>query len=362
MLAQAFVHGLAVGASLGQGHEQALDGGKGAVGGQVALYGGFVHAQAVEDAPGGAQQLIADQEGLGQQAAAVGRIIQGALEQGVGGVIPGQAGHLGQGAGERIDLLGSFWVALEGHGRGANLLLAKRLAQLAEGRGLQQAQVESKFIQRAAQPGQGAEQLVILLAGVNLGGNREEGQVEQLREALLEGGQLLNAEQLGVRGAGAHRTLKALAAQPAAQGLEGLVIHLQVLGVGGQAVAQGRRLGGLQVGEGHQRQVGVGFDLEGEGFEQAMQAVQEQVEGLAHAQHVGVVFDIHRSGAQVQDAAAQRSLLGEGFQLRHQVVVDLGLDLQGAGHIHFVHVLAQVGDLFGAQQAIAGLHLGQGDP
>ena len=66
---------------------------------------------------------------------------------------------------------------------------------------------------------------------------------------------------------------------------------------------------------------------------------------VAQAQRVGVVFDVHRGRAQVDDAAADRALLGVGPHLGHQVVVDFGLDLLRALQVHVVLVGAQVGDL-----------------
>ena len=64
----------------------------------------------------------------------------------------------------------------------------------------------------------------------------------------------------------------------------------------------------------------------------------------------------------MQDGAAQRRLLGEGLQLSHQVVLDLGFDRQRPRQIHRLHVAAQVGDLFGRHQAVFGLHFGQRHP
>jgi len=45
---------------------------------------------------------------------------------------------------------------------------------------LEQAQVESELVQRGTQPGKRADDLVILPAGIDLGGDREEGQFQFL--------------------------------------------------------------------------------------------------------------------------------------------------------------------------------------
>ena len=72
---------------------------------------------------------------------------------------------------------------------------------------------------------------------------------------------------------------------------------------------------------------------------------------VAHAQRIGVVFDIHRRGAQVNDAAADRALLGIGLDLGHQVVLDLGLDLQGALHVDLIGMGFEIGHLLRRHQS-----------
>ena len=54
--------------------------------------------------------------------------------------------------------------------------------------------------------------------------------------------------------------------------------------------------------------------------------------------------------------------LGEGAHLGHQVVMDLGLDLERARDVDLVHVGAQVGGLGGRHQPVFGLGLGQRHP
>ena len=64
----------------------------------------------------------------------------------------------------------------------------------------------------------------------------------------------------------------------------------------------------------------------------------------------------------MDDPAAHQALAGKDAHLGHQVVLDLGFDLEGARQVDLVLVKAQVSSLFGAHQAIFRLHLGQGHP
>ena len=70
----------------------------------------------------------------------------------------------------------------------------------------------------------------------------------------------------------------------------------QVIAVLSQAIADGGRLGGLQVGEAHGRHFGFRLDLFGESMGETFNALNDEVEGLAHAHGIGVVLDIHRGG------------------------------------------------------------------
>ena len=103
---------------------------------------------------------------------------------------------------------------------------------------------------------------------------------------------------------------------------------------------------------------GSNLDLLSHVLKDRSQRRQEQVQRLAQTKGVGVVLDIHAGGAQVDDAAAHRALLGIGSHLRHQVVLDLGLDLVRALDVHAGGVGAQVGHLLRCHQAQFSLRLG----
>jgi hypothetical protein len=66
MLADAFVHSLAVGASAGQGHEQSFSGGKDTISRQIARHGSLMHHQPFDNAPRAAQHFVSDEKDLGQ--------------------------------------------------------------------------------------------------------------------------------------------------------------------------------------------------------------------------------------------------------------------------------------------------------
>ncbi len=93
----------------------------------------------------------------------------------MGGVIPGEAGELGEHPGEGVDLFGVDGVAFEGHGGGADLFCPEGFGEFAERGGLQEAEVEGEFVEGGPQPGDGADDVVVLFAGVNLRGDGEEG-------------------------------------------------------------------------------------------------------------------------------------------------------------------------------------------
>ena len=84
----------------------------------------------------------------------------------------------------------------------------------------------------------------------------------------------LVAEQFDVGSGSAHRALEALAADELALAAEFVVVGQQILGVEGQAVAEGGRFGGLEVGEGHDGQPGGGLDAGGESAQQPGKAFQ----------------------------------------------------------------------------------------
>ena len=64
----------------------------------------------------------------------------------------------------------------------------------------------------------------------------------------------------------------------------------------------------------------------------------------------------------MDDGAADRTLLGVGLDLGHQIVADLGLDLGRALDVDVILMGDQIGDLLGGHQPDIGLGLGQRHP
>jgi hypothetical protein len=116
------------------------------------------------------------------------------------------------------------------------------------------------------------------------------------------------------------------------------------------------------VGVGHADLIGPGLDQVGQVDQQGAKLLQYQVQPITQTESIGIVLYIHAGSAQVYDAASHRTLLGEGFDLGHQVMPGLGLDLVGTLDVHVLHVRPQVGHLLRRHQAVVGLGLGQGDP
>ena len=64
----------------------------------------------------------------------------------------------------------------------------------------------------------------------------------------------------------------------------------------------------------------------------------------------------------MNDAAGLGALLGKGAHFSHQVMVDFGLNLQGALQVNATGVGFQFGHLGGCDQSELGLCASQGDP
>ena len=92
------------------------------------------------------QDLIGDQEHFRQYGSTVGRFIQGGLQNTMGFVVPGDAGHLSQDARQGIDFFSLDGITFERHGRGADLLFSKRFGDFTNRGRLQKPQVECKLI------------------------------------------------------------------------------------------------------------------------------------------------------------------------------------------------------------------------
>jgi len=142
------MHRLSVRTGKGQGHQQAFGGSKWAVGMQVAGNCRFADTQACYYPGQPHEDFIHCQKSFREHAASVSRIIQGALERRVCGVIPGRPRHPGHHPCQRTNRLGVDRVAFKRHRRRPYLAFAKGLCHLTKYWRLLQAQVKGELVGR----------------------------------------------------------------------------------------------------------------------------------------------------------------------------------------------------------------------
>ncbi len=130
----------------------------------------------------------------------------------------------------------------------------------------------------------------------------------------------------------------------------------------GKAVAEGGGFSGVEVGEGHDRGGGPGFDQGGKLIEERSHPREQEIKRFADAEGGGGVYDVHRSHPQVDYPPPDFALFGEGFDFSHHVVLDVFLDFVGAGDVNLVGVGAEVVYLGGGDEAKFGLDFGEGNP
>jgi len=146
------------------------------------------------------------------------------------------------------------------------------------------------------------------------------------------------------------------------EAVDRLKVLEKILGILAQAIAQRRRLGGLDVRIGHDHRLRLCLDPLHQGGQQGHQALAHQSQRLAQAQGIGVVLDIHARRAKMDDGTTRWALLGIRLDLGHQVVAQRILDLLGTLPIDGILVRAQLCQLGLGDQARLGLHGGQGHP
>lgn len=149
----------------------------------------------------------------------------------------------------------------------------RTLLPLAEGRRLQQPNIEGDLVQGERHARQRADDQPILTARVGLCGDGQCLNAQLCHDLRLElsWAERRALQQVRVSRRRADRALEALAAQLSAHRPQRCVVSAQIVGVAGEAIADGRRLGGLQMREGEARQVGGLFDALGEDAQQLAQ-------------------------------------------------------------------------------------------
>jgi len=114
--------------------------------------------------------------------------------------------------------------------------------------------------------------VIFLPAGVCLGGDGKEGQIQFPAHLFLKGCQVFQPNQVAIGGTGANCAFEPLAPYLPPHGGELFPVFQQVLGVDCQPVTQRGGLGRLQVGECHHGQVGVQVNLVCQHCQQGLQA------------------------------------------------------------------------------------------
>ena len=217
-------------------------------------------------------------------------------------------------------------------------------------------------MERRAQARKYRDDVVVLLARVGLRRYRVESDAQLLRQPRLETVDVFQADQFDVGGGGAHRSLETFAADRAAFAGDAPAVFEQVLRPHREPVAEGGRLGWLDVRECHHRQVGILVDFIGKRGKQAVERSDDEIERAPQAEGVGVVLYVHAGRAQVDDAAGRRALFGVGLYLGHQVVPDIRLDGERPLDVDIAGARGQLVDLFLGYNAEFRLDAGQAHP
>ncbi len=267
-------------------------------------------------------------------------------------------------AGQGADALAAHRVALVGHGGGADLLLAEGLLDLAAVR--QEPDVDRELGRRGRQPGQRVQHQAVPLARVGLAADGDgAGESHALGDHAVELAHLVMVavEELQEAGLGAGGALDAAERQAVEQRLDLLEVEQEVLQPQRRALAEGGRLGRLEVGEAQDRLVALLAAEVVQGPRDADDPRPHDPQAFLDQDQVGAVGDVAGGRPQVQDSLGGGRLLAEGVDVGHDVVAQLPLQL---GHPLQIEVLAGV--LQGLQLLLADLEaefalaLGEGDP
>ena len=289
------------------------------------------------------QDPVGGEKRFGNGEAAVGAVIERALEPLRGGRVPGVAFELDDEPGEARHALGAHRIALVGHGARPHLLALERLEHFALV--LQQPQVGGELGGGGGDPRQCRQHLRVLFARVRLAGDGEHARephftphqpvqlpdlvmiaVEQLEEARLCAGRPLDPAEL-----------QRLEAVQHLLGVEEKVLHPQR-----DPLADRRELRGLEVRVREAGHGAVAARSFAEGDEHRLQATEQQLQALAHQQQVGVVGDVGAGRAEVQVRSGRGRLVAEVVDVRHDVVAQAFLVLGGAIEVGVIEMGAQL--------------------
>ena len=341
---------LAVAAPLHGLHHQVFGGHEGQVLPESAIHHRLVDPKARCYVLAQPQDGVGAEESLRQGDAAVGGVVQRALQPLGGGGHRGVHGIGHEVAAQGADALAAHGVAFVGHGGGADLAVLKGLLQLAVV--LQQADVSGHAIGALGDGAEAAQDAAVHLAGVGLAAHGEA-----LRKAELGGDAavhlvdllLVAVEEIHEAGLGAGGATAAQKFQAGEQGVQLLHVGEEVLHPQGGPLAHRHRLGGLIVGVAQGGDGGIAPGEGGQIRQHRQQLTPEIAQGVPVEDQVGVVGDVAAGGPQMEDAGGRRGRLAVGVDVGHDIMAHLPLPCGG-------HLVVDVGDV-GLQL----LHLPGGD-
>ena len=231
---------------------------------------------------------------------------------------------------------------------------------------LQKADVVRKLRRALRDAAQHVQHLAVELARVGLAGNGEARLIAQLFGDFavdLRGHLVIAVEQLEEARLRAGRALRAEQLRLADLILDVLEIHQEFLNPERRALADGRRLGGLEVRESERRQVLVLRRELRKHADDVDELLPDDFHRLGHDDDIGIVAHVAARRAEVDDAGRLRALLAVGIDVAHHVVAHEALTRFGDLIIDVVGMrLELVNLLLRDRQAQLHLALRQRDP
>ncbi len=323
-----------------------------------------MHLQAVHHVLHDHEDGVGREERLGDGQAAIGAVVERALEElhavreiGVG--LEGQ-----HEPGQRRDAFAAHGVPLVCHGRRPDLLLLERLLDLAIR--LQHADVAAELGGAGRHAGHHVEHGGIELARVGLSCHRERRpEADRRGHGPLQTAHLVvvAAEQVEERRLRAGGSLHAAARQGIAAVIELGEIEGEVLHPECGAFAHGGGLRGLEVRGPERGQVAPPAREFAQPPQHVHELAAQQIEAAPHEDEVGVVGHERAGRAEMDELPGRRGHVAECVDVRHHVMTVAPL-VGGHGlEIDVVEVGPHLGDrLGGDRHAERLLRLGQGQP
>ena len=265
---------------------------------------------------------------------------------------------------EGRDALAAHRVALVRHRGGTDLILLERLLDLLEV--LQQADVVRELRRALRDAAQHVQHLAVELSRVGLAGYGKARLVAQLLGDLavdLRGELVVAVKELEEARLRAGRALRAEQLRLADLVLDVLEVHQELLDPERRALADGRRLCGLEVRESQRRQILVFLRELRKHADDVDKLFADDLHRLGHDDDIGIIAHVAARRAEVDDASRLRALLAVGVDMAHHVVADYALARFGDLIVDVVGMRLELVDLL-LRDRQAELHLAfrQRDP